>query len=85
VEGTQLMTVYKPLPLLAKRAAELAVKMARGETPAPDQYIDNKSGTPLPFYVETPIAVFKEQMDSTVIKDGFHTREDVYRNIERHN
>ncbi|HUX21189.1 MAG TPA: substrate-binding domain-containing protein [Spirochaetia bacterium] len=85
VEGTQLMTVYKPLPLLAKRAAELAVKMARGETPPPDQYIDNKSGTPLPFYVETPIAVFKEQMDSTIIKDGFHTREDVYRNIERHN
>lgn len=85
VEGTQLMTVYKPLPLLARRAAQIAVRMARGELPHPDQYLDNKSGTQIPFYVETPIAVFKEQMDSTVIKDGFHTREDVYRNIERHN
>ncbi len=85
VEGTQLMTVYKPLPLLARRAAELAVRMARGEVPPPDQRLDNKSVTPIPFYVERPIAVFKEQMDSTVIKDGFHTREDVYRNIERRN
>jgi D-xylose transport system substrate-binding protein len=85
VEGTQLMTVYKPLPLLARRAAEIAVEMARGEIPPPDQHIDNKSGTPIPFYVEVPIPVFKEQMDSTVIKDGFHTSADVYRNIERQN
>ncbi|HUZ17694.1 MAG TPA: substrate-binding domain-containing protein [Spirochaetia bacterium] len=83
VEGTQLMTVYKPLPLLARRAAEVAVRMARGDLPPPDQHIDNKSGTPIPFYVETPIAVFKELMDATVIKDGFHTREDVYRNMQR--
>ena len=83
VEGTQLMTVYKPLPLLARRAAEVAVRMARGDLPPADQHIDNKSGTPIPFYVETPIAVFKELMDATVIKDGFHTREDVYRNMQR--
>ena len=82
VEGTQLMTVYKPLPLLARRAAEVAVEMARGRVPPPDRTFDNESGATIPFYVETPIAVFKEQMDSTVIKDGFHTREDVYRNIE---
>jgi len=85
VEGTQLMTVYKPLPLLARRAAEVAVRMAGGELPLPDRYMDNKSGTPIPYYVETPIAVYKEQMDSTVIQDGFHTREDVYRNLERQN
>lgn len=85
VEGTQLMTVYKPLPLLARRAAEIAVQMARGEVPDPEQRIDNKSGNPIPFYVEVPIAVFKEQMDSTVIKDGFHAREDVYRNMEGQN
>jgi len=77
--------VYKPLPLLARRAAEVAVRMAGGELPLPDRYMDNKSGTPIPYYVETPIAVYKEQMDSTVIQDGFHTREDVYRNLERQN
>jgi len=85
VEGTQLMTVYKPLPLLARRAAKIAVAMTHGELPEPDQYIDNRSGSYIPYYVEIPIAVYKEQMDSTIIRDGFHAREDVYRNIERQN
>jgi len=81
VEGTQLMTVYKPIPRLATRAAELAVAFARRTPPEPEQEIDNKSGRMIPFYVETPVAVFKDQMDSTVIRDGFHSREDVYRNL----
>jgi D-xylose transport system substrate-binding protein len=82
VEGTQLMTVYKPLHRLAGRAAEIAVQMARGVIPEPDQYIDNRSGTQIPYFVEKPIAVFKEDMDDTVIRDGFHSRSDVYRNLE---
>ena len=81
VEGTQLMTVYKPIPRLAERAAKLAVQMARNELPEPDQYIDNNSGQELSFFVETPIAVFKEQMDETIIRDGFHTKDDVYQNV----
>ncbi len=79
VEGTQLMTVYKPIPRLAQRAAVLAVSFAKGNRPEPNKTLDNGSGTMIPYYVETPVAVFKEQMDETVIKDGFHSREDVYR------
>lgn len=30
--GTQLMTVYKPVQLIAQTAAEVAVKAAKGET-----------------------------------------------------
>ena len=81
MEGTQLITVYKPIALLAERAAQLALDMARNEAPEPEQYIDNNSGQNIPFYVETPIAVDKEHMDETVIKDGFHSRDDVYRKI----
>ncbi len=81
MEGTQLITVYKPIALLAERAAKLAVNMAANEVPEPEQYIDNNSGKQIPFYVETPIAVNKELMDDTVIKDGFHSRDDVYRKI----
>jgi D-xylose transport system substrate-binding protein len=79
MEGTQLITVYKPIAQLAERAALLAVNMAGKELPEPDQYIDNNSGKDIPFYVETPIAVYKEDMDDTVIKDGFHSKDDVYR------
>jgi D-xylose transport system substrate-binding protein len=81
VDGLQLMTVYKPLPALATRAAQLAVLMAKKNRPEPDQYIDNKSGVKIPFYVEIPTAVYKEQMQATVIQDGFHSKEDVYRTM----
>ena len=85
VGGTQLMTVYKPIPRLAGRAAEIAVLMAKKEMPPPDQYINNNTDKEIPFYVEVPISVFKEQMDATVISDGFHSREDVYRNTSGQN
>lgn len=81
VEGTQLMTVYKPIQLLATRAAELAVAMASKTMPESDTFIDNNSSRNIPFFVETPIPVFKEDMDTTVLSDGFHSREDVYRNV----
>jgi len=80
IEGTQLMTVYKPIPMLAIRAAKIAVSMANDTLTRPDRYIDNNSNTDIPFFVENPIPVYKDQLDNTVIKDGFHSREDIYRN-----
>ncbi|MBN2626664.1 MAG: substrate-binding domain-containing protein, partial [Spirochaetales bacterium] len=82
VEGTQLMTVYKPIPRLAERAAELAVALAKGERPEAEQTLDNGSGTTIPYYVETPIPVYRDSMDDTVIKDGFHSKEEVYRTYQ---
>lgn len=79
VEGTQTMTVYKPISLLAGRAARLAVSFAKGEIPEAEQTLDNGSGVDIPYYVETPIAVTADNLDDTVLKDGFHSREDVYR------
>ncbi len=81
VEGTQLMTVYKSIPTLAERAAHLAVAIGRGETPEPDRTIANGSSRDIPFYMETPVAVTRDLMDSTIIADGFHSYEDVYRNV----
>lgn len=81
VEGTQLMTVYKPLVRLASRAAEIAIALVRGNSLSPDQFIDNGSGSPVPYFVDEPLAVFKHNMDSSVIRDGFHSAEDVYRNV----
>jgi D-xylose transport system substrate-binding protein len=42
---------------------------------------DNKSGTMIASYIEKPIAVYKDNMEETVIKDGFHSRDDIYRNV----
>ena len=77
VEGTQLMTVYKPVELLAKKAAEIAVKMASGEeTEELMKLINGHYAVPY-LYLE-PLAVTRENIDATVIDSGFHRREDVY-------
>ncbi len=83
VEGLQLMTVYKPIHRLATRAAELAVSIAEGEMPEPDRTVTNGSGTDIPYYVEEPQAVYRWNMDETIIRDGFHSAEDVYRTTGR--
>ncbi|MDR6549592.1 D-xylose ABC transporter substrate-binding protein [Paenibacillus qinlingensis] len=80
VEGTQTMTVYKPIKKLAETAAELAVKMAKGENVHADKKVNNKK-MDVPSILLEPIAVDQSNMDATIIADGFHVREDVYKNV----
>jgi len=82
VEGTQTMTVYKPIRLLADKAADLAVRMARGETVEADRKVNNGK-IEVPSVLLQPIAVDKRNIDGTVVADGFHKREDVYKKPER--
>ena len=87
VEGTQLMTVYKPIGKIGVKAAELAVALgrkARGENtieiPPPDIMLDNNSGIMIPSFLEKSTAIFEHNIDD-VIRDGFHSRDDVFRNV----
>jgi D-xylose transport system substrate-binding protein len=80
LEGLQLMTVYKPIGKLAARAARLAVALAAKTPLPPDALLDNRSGIPVSAYIEEPVAVYKDNME-VIIRDGFHSYEDVYRNM----
>lgn len=81
VEGTQAMTVYKPVDDLAKVAAEYAVRLAKGEQLDTTQTIyDGKQN--VPYYALAPIAVTNENIDAVIIDSGFHLREDVYLNVK---
>jgi len=83
VEGTQLMTVYKPIEKLAKAAAEAAIKMANGqELNVNDTINDGKYD--VPYFMIQPIAVTIDNMQSTIIKDSFHRMEDIYINIPQY-
>lgn len=82
VEGTQAMTVYKPIRVIAKAAAEAAVKMAKGEKVAANMKVNNGK-IDVPFLALEPISVDKNNMYEAVIKDGFHKLEDVYRNVPK--
>lgn len=83
VEGTQLMTVYKPIAKLAARAAQLAVAIATHAAFPYDLLMENKSAAKVPSFIEAPTVVDKRNMDETIIRDGFHSAEDVYRNVVR--
>lgn len=76
--GTQTMTVYKPVSKLAVRAAEAAVQMAKKEKVASDRTVNN-GRIDVPSILIEPIPIDKNNVDE-VIKDGFHKREDVYKN-----
>ena len=80
VEGTQLMTVYKPVDELAKQAAECAIKLAKDEDIKTDRTMNNGSFD-VPYISLTPIAVTVDNIDETIINSGFHTKEDVYLNV----
>lgn len=80
VEGTQYMTVYKPLELLAQRAAEMAVAMAKNEIPETEAVI-NDGVYDVPFEKLEPVAVTKENMDEVIV-GKYHQKNDVYLNVQ---
>ncbi len=77
VEGTQTMTVYKPIEKLAKKAAECAVQLASGEKIDTEDTIED-GRYDVPYVKIDPIAVTKDNLDEEIIDSGFHLREDVY-------
>jgi D-xylose transport system substrate-binding protein len=75
IAGTQTVTVYKPLKLIASEAAKLTVQLIKGEKPAFNAELDN-GFKKVPSVLLTPIALTKDNVD-LVVKDGFYTKEQV--------
>jgi D-xylose transport system substrate-binding protein len=82
-KGTQTMTIYKPIKPLADSAVDSAMKLARGEAlNAPDKI--NNGRVDVPSILQEPQAVDKANLDATIIKDGYHKCEDVYKDVPGH-
>jgi D-xylose transport system substrate-binding protein len=81
VQGTQSMTIYKPLKVLATTAADLAVKMAKGR-PVVATAMVNNGKIEVPSALNDVITVTKKNIEQTIIKDGFHPREEVFRGVK---
>jgi D-xylose transport system substrate-binding protein len=82
VEGKQAMTVYKPIKLIAETAAEIAMKMAKKEKVETNNKVNNGK-IDVPSYLLEPVMVDAKNMADTVIKDGFHKVEEVYKNVPK--
>ena len=78
VEGTQFMTIYKPIEKLAESTVEKAIKLVERKPLDIAETIFNGKYN-IPYYVLEPIAVKRSNIDSTIIRDGFHLKDDVYR------
>ena len=72
VEGKQTMTIYKSIQPLAYGAVDAAVKLARGEKVDTTATINN-GAKDVPAILLELIAVDKNNLLSTVVKDGYHT------------
>jgi D-xylose transport system substrate-binding protein len=79
VAGTQSMTVYKPIQKLAEKAAELAVALAQKQPLTDKTSIVNNGKKDVPSILLEPIEVDKDNLDATVIADGYQKKEDVYK------
>jgi len=82
LDGTQTMTVYKPLGSQAYLAAEAAVAWAKGEGVKSTAVIsiENKS---IPAVLLRPVVVTKENIKQTVIQDGFQNLETIQKSLPK--
>jgi len=82
LDGTQTMTVYKPLSSQAKLAAEAAVAYAKGDTVKTIAAI-SIGNRAIPATLLAPVAVTKDNVKQTVIKDGFQNLETIQKSLPK--
>ena len=71
-QGTQSMTVYKPVANEAAVAAEEAVRLAKGESARANRAINNGK-VDVPAILLRPVVVTRDNIKATVVQDGFQT------------
>ena len=82
VEGKQTMTIYKPIQPLAFSAVDSAMKLAKGEKVDAKDKINNGK-IDVPSLLFEPMVLDKNNVTQTVIKDGYHKLEEVYKNVPK--
>ena len=78
--GVQSATIYKPLVLEAGAAADAAVRLARRRPVVAKAEVDNGAGK-VPAVLLAVTAVDDKNMLDTVVADGYHAYDDVYRGV----
>ena len=82
LDGTQTMTVYKPIGLQARSAAEAAVSLAAG-TPIKNAVSISNGTRTVQAILLRPVEVTKNNVKQTVIKDGFQNLETIQKSLPK--
>ena len=72
VAGDQTMTVYKAIDQQARTAAELAVRLARGEEPAATAQVED-----VPAILLSPVAVTRGTVREVLVDGGVYTASEI--------
>src|SRR3954468_19656126 len=70
VAGDQYMTVYKAIKPEAEQAAQMAYDLAQGKKAATTSTVNNGQAD-VPSVLLKPVAVTKDNIQDTIVKDGF--------------
>jgi D-xylose transport system substrate-binding protein len=76
-QGKQSVEIWKKIAPLAETSAEIAVKLAQGEEVKADKMINN-GFMDVPTVVTPVVPITKENLDGTIIAEGFYTKDQVY-------
>lgn len=79
VDGTQTVTMYKPIVTLANKAIESAIALAEGKNLQTNSKVNN-GRIDVPAFLINPVPVTKDTIKDTVIKDKFYSPEEIYGN-----
>jgi len=74
--GSQTMTVYKPIQVIAEDAAAIAMKAGKNEKIDTTATVNNGKND-VPSILLDPVTVTKSNIDETVIKDKFITEDEL--------
>ncbi|MCL4516435.1 MAG: D-xylose ABC transporter substrate-binding protein [Firmicutes bacterium] len=83
VQGTQSMTVFKDVRDLAKKAAEMAVELAKGTEVKGLGDVNgavNNAKLDVPSILLDPVVITKDNVDAKLVDSGWFKRQDVYGN-----
>jgi D-xylose transport system substrate-binding protein len=81
-EGKQTMTIYKPIIPLASAAVDAAIKLAKKESLSEAKpFMNDTLKKEIPAILLEVVTVDKDNLMTTVIKDGWAKFEEVYANV----
>lgn len=79
VSGNQTCTVYKPYEKLAATAADLAIKMAKGQDRGKTYQTVSNGEILVPTVFHTGMIVNRENLQLTVISEGYQKEEEIFK------
>jgi D-xylose transport system substrate-binding protein len=79
VKGTQTCTIFKPIQKMASAAAEIGVRLAKGEACDRTFKTTSNGEVLVPSILENGVVVTRDNLKLTVVSEGYQKEEDIFK------